>query len=224
MIGQGMGEEVVWRRQCTTDSDSAPQETPLNICRFYLSLWGQPRSVTSGDLSWPTLIWRNIHVLTPIYQLSPFKSSHHAKLRLFTISLKSCEGCSSYVNRETWPDQIFFMKGCPISYGKFQHDSKRCGVQLRKTHGGGVASTPPPLTGRGLSHMWWKNVTGAFHDLIFCVAIIVPEIMTGIPDNNHHFSKIWPSITSADLSWRKNDRSDFNGFTEILQSPCRAAF
>ena len=31
MIGQGDGEEVVWRRfyeQWTTDSDSAPQETP----------------------------------------------------------------------------------------------------------------------------------------------------------------------------------------------------
>ena len=28
--------------------------------------------------------------------------------------------------------------------------SKRFGVQVRKTHGG-VASTPPPLTGRGLS-------------------------------------------------------------------------
>ena len=37
MIGQGVGEEVVWRRfyqQWTADSDSAPQETPLSICRL----------------------------------------------------------------------------------------------------------------------------------------------------------------------------------------------
>ena len=37
MIDQGDGEEVVWGRfweQWTTNSDSAPQETPLNVCRL----------------------------------------------------------------------------------------------------------------------------------------------------------------------------------------------
>ena len=56
MIDRGEGEEVVWGRfgeQWTTNSDVAPQETPLNIMPVvYWSLWGQSRSVSS-DLRWP---------------------------------------------------------------------------------------------------------------------------------------------------------------------------
>ena len=57
MIGQGVGEEVVWRRfyqQWTTDSDSALQETPLSICRLVIGHCevnrGQWPQVTLDDL------------------------------------------------------------------------------------------------------------------------------------------------------------------------------
>ena len=57
MIRQGVGEEVVWRRfyhQWTTDSDSAPQETPLSICRLTIGHCevnrGQWPQVTLDDL------------------------------------------------------------------------------------------------------------------------------------------------------------------------------
>ena len=63
------------------------------------------------------------------HQLPPFKS-HHAKLRFLTISLEFCRRlfllwCHNFV---TWPDLTNFphqnlRKRCPISYGKFQHDT-----------------------------------------------------------------------------------------------------
>ena len=128
----------------------------------YLSLWVQPRSVTSGDLSWPfKLIWLNVkgHIQSCIdinlINYPHSSQSHHANLRLLTISLKSCRRLFLLWrhNFVTWPDSTNFVspkvaqkmphKLCKIS-ARF---SKRCGVQLRKTHGE-VASTP--LTGRGL--------------------------------------------------------------------------
>ena len=125
------------------------------------------RSTEVSDLRWPyltlTLIWRNVkghiqsYIDTNLINYPHSSQSHHAKLRLLTISLKSCEGCSSYDVITSWPDLTwpnFFhqklRKGCPISYGEFQQDPpKRCGVQHRKTHGGGGCINPP-LTGRGL--------------------------------------------------------------------------
>ena len=82
-----------------------------------------------------------------------------------------------------------------------------------------------------------KNVTYTFHDLwrlmwpcvisyekcyrsvswaIFCffrfgVAIIVPEIMAGIPDKQSFFEKFdlwWPLLTSI-FTWAEHDRNDF---------------
>ena len=109
------------------------------------------------------------HVLTPISSSIPIQVNRtHAKLRLLTISLKSCEGCSSYDVITSWPDLTRpnfchqkLRKGCPISYGKFQHDlpngvasssEKLMGggglhqpkITLLISSGGGGASTPPP--------------------------------------------------------------------------------
>ena len=120
------------------------------------------RSTEVSDLRWPqltlTLIWRNVkgHIQscidTSLINYPHSSQSHHAKLRLLTISLKSCEGCSSYDVITSWPDLTrpnFFhqklRKGCPISYGKFQHDPPN-GVasSSEKLMGGGLHQPPPP--------------------------------------------------------------------------------
>ena len=41
-------------------------------------------------------------------------------------------------------------KGCPISYAKFQHDPPHSSGFIAENLRGGVASTPPPMPGRGL--------------------------------------------------------------------------
>ena len=131
----------------------------------YLTLWVQPRSVTSGDLSWPwtssgamsrvtsshvlTLISSTILIqvnrTTPSCVYSRFRWNLAKVVPLMTSKLRDL----------TWPDQIFFS---PKVAQRMSHKlwkisarfSKRCGVQLRKTHGGGgVASTPPPWPGEG---------------------------------------------------------------------------
>ena len=123
------------------------------------------RSTEVSDLRWPqltlTLIWRNVkgHIQscidTNLINYPHSSQSHHAKLRLLTISLKSCEGCSSYDVITSWPDltrPIFFhqklRKGCPISYGKFQHDPPNGVASSSEKLMGGLHQ--PPLTGRGL--------------------------------------------------------------------------
>ena len=131
----------------------------------YLSLWVQPRSVTSVDLSWP---WTSSgtmsrdtssHVLidTNLINYPHSSQSHHAKLRLLTISLKSCRRLFLLWrhNFVTWPDPTKFFwpkvaQSMPHKLWKISaRFSKRCGVQLRKTHGG--LHQPPPPTGRGLT-------------------------------------------------------------------------
>ena len=123
----------------------------------YLSLWVQPRSLTLGDLSWPWTSsgafsrFTSSHVLTPISSTIPIQVNRTTpKLRLLTISLKSCRWLFLLWrhNFVTWPDPTIFFhqklrKGCPISYGKCHHDSLN-GVasQLRKSHGG--LHQPPP--------------------------------------------------------------------------------
>ena len=125
----------------------------------YLSLWVQPGSVTSGDLSWP---WyssgamsrvTSSHVLTPISSTIPIQVNRTTPSCVYSrFRWNLIEGCSSYDVITSWPDltrPIFFhkklRKRCPISYGKFQHDSPN-GVasSSEKLMGGGVPSTPPP--------------------------------------------------------------------------------
>ena len=94
MIGLGDEEEVVWRRfweQWTTNSDSAPQETPLNIYRLAICHCevnrGQWPQVTLDDLeahvvqiqgSQLVMYWHQSH------QLSPFKSIAPRQVAKFT--------------------------------------------------------------------------------------------------------------------------------------------
>ena len=130
----------------------------------YLPLWVQPRSVTSGDLSWPWNSSGAMSRVTPspcidtnLINYPHSSQSHHAKLCLLTISLKSCRRLLVLWrhNFVTWPDPTNFLhqklrKRCPISYGKFQHDSQN-GVAPSSEKLMGVASTP--LTGWGLKHV-----------------------------------------------------------------------
>ena len=56
-----------------------------------------------------------------------------------------------------------------------------------------------------LRHIWWEKRRSVSWAIIcffiFGAAIIVLEIVVGIPDNNHHFfAKIWPLLTSAELN------------------------
>ena len=118
-----------------------------------------------SDLRWPyltlTLIYRNVkgHIQscidTNLINYPHSSQSHHAKLCLLTISLKSCEGCSSYDVITSWPDltrpNFFhqkFRKWCPISYGKFQHDPPNGVASSSEKLMGGLHQ--PPLTWRGL--------------------------------------------------------------------------
>ena len=62
---------------------------------------------------------------------------------------------------------------------------------------------------RHLSERAFQELTCAFYG--FGVAIIVPEIMAGIPDKTIIFRKFdlwWPLLTSI-FTWAKNDRNDF---------------
>ena len=126
----------------------------------YLSLWVQPRSLTSGDLSWP---WNSSgamsriissHVLTPISSTIPIQVNRTTpKLRLLTISPKSCRRLFllRHHNFVTWPDPTIFFslkvaQKIPLKLLKISaRFSKRCSVQLRKTYGGCIN----PLIGRG---------------------------------------------------------------------------
>ena len=84
MIDQGNGEEVVWGRfweQWTTNSDSAPQETPLNVCRLAIGHCevnrGQWPQVTLVDLETHMMQCQESHLVMhwhQSHQLYPFKS------------------------------------------------------------------------------------------------------------------------------------------------------
>ena len=87
MIDQGDGKEVVWGlfwEQWTTNSDSAPQETPLNICRLAIGHCevnrGQWPQVTLIDLkthmmqghgSQLVMYWHQSHQLYPFKSFAP---------------------------------------------------------------------------------------------------------------------------------------------------------
>ena len=124
----------------------------------YLSLWVQPRSLTSGDLSWP---WNfsgtmsrvtSSHVFTSISSTIPITVNRTTPSCVYSrFRWNLVEGCSSYDVITSWPDLTrpnFFhqklRKRCPISYGKFQRDSPN-GVasSSEKLIGGGLHQPPP---------------------------------------------------------------------------------
>ena len=124
----------------------------------YLSLWVQPRSLTSGDLSWP---WNfsgtmsrvtSSHVFTSISSTIPITVNRTTPSCVYSrFRWNLVEGCSSYDVITSWPDLTrpnFFhqklRKRCPISYGKFQRDSPNGVASSSEKLMGGVASTPPP--------------------------------------------------------------------------------
>ena len=101
----------------------------------YWSLWGQSRSVTSGDLRWP---WNSCdarsrvidsHVLTPITSTIPIQVNRTTPSCVYSrFRWNLAEGCSLCDVITSWPDLTnFFTKSCakdsPISYRKFQHDT-----------------------------------------------------------------------------------------------------
>ena len=118
----------------------------------YMSLWVQPRSVTSGDLSWH---WNSSgamsrvtfsHVLAPISSTIPIQVNRTTPSCVYSrFRWNLVEGCSSYDVIAswpdlTWPDHFFFTKSCEKMPNKLWKISarffKRCGVHPRKTHVG----------------------------------------------------------------------------------------
>ena len=117
MIDQGGGEEVVWGRfwkQWTTNSDSSPPETPLNICRLAIGHCegnrGQWPQVTLFDLENHMMQCQESQLVMNWHQsqqLSPLKS-------IVIRTTPSCvfsrfrwnpvEGCSSYDVITSWHD------------------------------------------------------------------------------------------------------------------------
>ena len=126
----------------------------------YWSLWGQQRSVTLVDLSWP---W-NSHdarsrvtaspILTPIISTIPIQVNRTMPSCVYSrFRWNLAEGCSSYDvhNFVTWPDLTNFFhwklrKRRTISYGKFQH-ATQIGVAFssEKLMGDCINPPPPPL-------------------------------------------------------------------------------
>ena len=132
----------------------------------YWSLWGQPRSVTSGDLRWP---WNSCdarsrvtasHVLTLITSNIPIQVNGTTPSCVYSrfrwnlaegCSLCECDVITSWPDL-TWP--IFFYqklrKWRPISYRKFQHDTPNgLACSSEKLMGGYI--NPLPLHWRGLT-------------------------------------------------------------------------
>ena len=130
----------------------------------YLSLWVQPRSVTSGDLSWP---WNlsgamsrvtSSHVLTSISSTIPIPVNRTTPSCVYSrFRWNLVEGCSSYDVITSWPDltrpNLFFQKlrkGCPISYGKYSAILQTVWRPAQKNSWGEGGCINHPLTGRGL--------------------------------------------------------------------------
>ena len=162
-MGWGRSGLETFLGQWTTDSDSAPQETPLNICRLVICYCefnrGQWPQVTLVDLetylaqcqgSHPVMYWHQSH------QLSPFKSIAPRQVAFIHDLAEICRRLFLLWghNFVTWPDRTNFFSpkvAQKIPYKLWKISArffKRCGVQLRKTHGG---LHQPPLTGRGLT-------------------------------------------------------------------------
>ena len=142
---------------------SAPQETPLNICPLAIGHCevnrGQWPQVTLIDLknlmmqgSWVTAS----HALTPIPSTIPIQVIRTTPSCVYSrFRWNLVEGCSSYDVITWWPDltwPFFFYqklrKRRPITYGKFQRDTPN-GVASSSENSCGVATTP--LNWRGLN-------------------------------------------------------------------------
>ena len=154
-------------------------ETPLNICRLAIGhcevnrgQWPQRTLVdlethmTQGQGSQLVISWHQSYQLSPFKFIAPRRSCVYSRFRW-----NFAEGCSLCDVITTWPDQtrpIFFTKSCAKDAHKLckisARYSKRCSVQLRKTHGV-VASTPPPLHWRGLKCAYSLCIMGQVKDL-----------------------------------------------------------
>ena len=100
----------------------------------YWSLWGQPRSVTSGNLSWPWSSYDAIsrvtsgHVLTPITSTIPIQVNRTTPICVFSRFRWNLGG-SSYDVIYSWPDLpwlLFYQRlrqKCLISNVKIQRDT-----------------------------------------------------------------------------------------------------
>ena len=129
----------------------------------YWSLWGQPRSVTSGDLRWP---WNSCdarsrvpasHVLTLITSTIPIQVNRTTPSCVYSrFRWNLAEGCSLCDVITSWPDLTWpncfhqkLRKGRPISYRKFQHNTLNgLACSSEKLMGGGLHQPPPPPLAR----------------------------------------------------------------------------
>ena len=129
----------------------------------YWSLWGQPRSVTSGDLRWP---WNSCdarsrvtasHVFTLITSTIPIQVNRTTPSYVYSrFHWNLAKGCSLCDVITSWPDLTWPIFFSPKVAQRTPHKlwkisawySKRFGVQLRKTHGGGLHQPPPPPLAR----------------------------------------------------------------------------
>ena len=124
----------------------------------YWSLWGQPRSVTSGDLRWP---WNSCdarsratasHVLTLITSTIPIKVNRTTPSCVYSrFRWNLAEGCSLCDVITSWPDltwRFFSTKSCakdsPYAIENFCMILQTVWRAAQKISWG-VASTPPPL-------------------------------------------------------------------------------
>ena len=128
----------------------------------YWSLWGQPMSVTSGDLRWP---WNSCdarsrvtasQILTLLTSTNPIQFNRTTPSCVYSrFRWNLAEGCSLCDVITSWPDLTwpnFFhqklRKGRPISYRKFQHYTPNGLACSSEKLMGGLHQ--PPLHWRGL--------------------------------------------------------------------------
>ena len=141
MIDQGDGAEVVWEtfwEQWTTNLDSAPQETPLNIFRLSIGHC----KVNRGQHRRSQRLITEVDNHTSHINYPHSSQSDHANCCVFSrVRWNLVGGCSSYDVITSWPDLIWpflpkVAQKMPYKPWKISaRYSKRCGVQLRKTRG-----------------------------------------------------------------------------------------
>ena len=169
----------------------------------YWSLWGQPRSVTSGHLRWP---WNSCdarsrvtasHVLTPITSTVPIQVNRATPSCVYSrFRWNLAEGCSLCDVINSWPDltwPIFFhqklRKGRSISYAKFQHDTPNgLACSSEKFMGGSIS--PPPLARVKISKI---NIFNAEYQNVFTL----PRHPTGASSNCAMKLYVWRSWAAS---------------------------
>ena len=162
----------------------------------YWSLWGQPRSVTSGDLRWP---WNSCdarsrvtasHVLTLITSTIPIQVNRTTPSCVYSrFRWNLAEGCSICDVITSWPDltwPFFFhqklLKGRPISYTKFQHDTPNgLACSSEKLMGGCIN---PPSTGEGLeTFLVFSRKLGLWRHMKYPSLIVKISNSLALPNN-----------------------------------------